>query len=487
MRFLALATDYDGTIATGGQVGESTFAALDRFRQTGRKVLLVTGREIPDLMHVCQRLDAFDCIVAENGALLYDPATRRETSLAAPPPVEFVQTLKARNVAPMSVGRVIVATWQPHETAVLETIRDRGLELQVIFNKGAVMILPSGVNKATGLAAALDALCLSPHNVLAVGDAENDHALCKSCEASAAVANALPTLKEAVDLVLENHHGAGVEELIARVINDDLQSIESRLARHHLLLGHSSDGSEVRLPPYGVSLLITGPRGGGKSSLAASFIERLAQSKYQFCLVDPDGSYAELAHATAIGQGQDSLDLQAVAQLLHKPHQNAHVSLAGVAAAHRRQSFSALASELQKLRIKTGRPHWLLIDDAEMLIPAAGPQEELTLGPSFDRVALITETPRQVSAAVLQRISALAVVGDRPRATVAAFCTAIGRTLPEVSDEPLPIGTCLFWRLDNAMGPIRMRVAAVEQAVVSAAGIGGENTPRIPKTMTLAR
>ena len=61
----------------------------------------------------------------------------------------------------MSTGRVIVATWEPHETIVLETIRDLGLELQVIFNKGAVMVLPAGVNKATGLAAALEQLGLS--------------------------------------------------------------------------------------------------------------------------------------------------------------------------------------------------------------------------------------------------------------------------------------------------------------------------------------
>jgi hypothetical protein len=104
---------------------------------------------------------------------------------------------------------------------------------------------------------------------VAVGDAENDHALCKACEASAAVANALPTLKDAVDIALDNHHGAGVEELIHRVLQDDLQSIEPRLTRHHLPLGRASDGREVLLPPYGVNLLITGPRGGGKSSLAA--------------------------------------------------------------------------------------------------------------------------------------------------------------------------------------------------------------------------
>jgi HAD superfamily hydrolase (TIGR01484 family) len=225
MRFQALATDYDGTLATGGTVGEQTFSALARFRKSGRKVLLVTGREMPDLMKTCPRLDAFDLIVAENGAMLYEPATEKETLLAAAPPKEFVDLLAHRKVTPMSLGRVIVATWQPHETVVLQTIRDLGLELQVIFNKGAVMILPPGVNKATGLAAALVQLKISPHNVVAVGDAENDHALCHSCGASAAVANALPALKDAVCIRLQNHHGAGVEELIDLVLRDDLASL----------------------------------------------------------------------------------------------------------------------------------------------------------------------------------------------------------------------------------------------------------------------
>lgn len=458
MRFLALATDYDGTIATGGQVGESTFAALERLRRSGRRVLLVTGREIPDLTHVCPRLDMFDRIVAENGALAYDPATRQETPLAAAPPAEFIEILKARDVSPMSVGRVIVATWQPHETVVLETIRDLGLELQVIFNKGAVMILPSGVNKATGLAATLDDMRLSPHNVVAVGDAENDHALCKACEASAAVANALPTLKEAVDIVLDNHHGAGVEELIHRVLDDDLQSIEPRLVRHHLPLGKASDGREVLLPPYGLNLLITGPRGGGKSSLAAALLDRLAKSKYQFCLVDPDGSYHELPYATSIGQHQQSLDLEAVVQLLEKPNQNAHVSLASVAVDERPNLFLTLVVALERLRAKSGRPHWLIIDDAEHLLPLGAPQDSLPLPLDLNRVALITEAPRQLSTIVLGKINALAVVGDRPERTVAEFCQAAGRTTPLLPTTPLAAGEIVFWRLDSSTGPIRMRV-----------------------------
>src|SRR5207253_1677558 len=123
-----------------------------------------------------------------------------------PPPAVFAETLRQRGVSPISVGRVIVATWEPHEQVVLATIRDLGLELQVIFNKGAVMVLPAGVNKASGLAAALKALELSPHEVVGVGDAENDHALLTLCECGVAVANALPALKERADLVTQGNH-----------------------------------------------------------------------------------------------------------------------------------------------------------------------------------------------------------------------------------------------------------------------------------------
>ena len=91
---------------------------------------------------------------------------------------------------------------------MLEAIRDLGLELQVIFNKGAVMVLPAGVNKASGLKAALAELGLSPHNVVGVGDAENDHALLRPCECGVAVANAIPTLKQEADRT-SAHEAAG--------------------------------------------------------------------------------------------------------------------------------------------------------------------------------------------------------------------------------------------------------------------------------------
>ena len=154
----------------------------------------------------------------------------------------------------MSVGRVIVATWRPHEHAVLEAIHELGLELQVIFNKRAVMVLPAGVNKASA-AAALEEMGLSPHNAVAVGDAENDHAF-SLCEFSVAVANALPPVKETADSTTRADHGAGGGT--DRGVATDPAGRESRLTRHHILLGSRDDGSEVRVPPYGINLLLVG-------------------------------------------------------------------------------------------------------------------------------------------------------------------------------------------------------------------------------------
>jgi len=232
VRYQALCCDYDGTLATAGRVLPETVQALERLIASGRRLVLVTGRELDDLRRICPPLDLFEYVVAENGALLYHPATGAETLLAERPPESFLAALRHKGVTPVSLGRVIVATWEPHEKAVLEAVHELGLELQVIFNKGAVMVLPSGVNKATGLKCALQKMRLSAHNVVGVGDAENDHAFLALCGCSVAVANALPTLKGAADIVTTAEQGAGVVELAEELLRDDLASRASQRQRH---------------------------------------------------------------------------------------------------------------------------------------------------------------------------------------------------------------------------------------------------------------
>jgi hydroxymethylpyrimidine pyrophosphatase-like HAD family hydrolase len=139
-------------------------------------------------------------------------------------PAELASTIQFRcNDVPVAVGRVIVATVEPHEVVVLQTIKEMGLELEVIFNKGSVMILPTGINKATGLREGLSRLGLSTRHVIGVGDAENDHAFLRICGAGIAVANALPTLKARADFVTQKPHGEGVTELIDQLLANNFQ------------------------------------------------------------------------------------------------------------------------------------------------------------------------------------------------------------------------------------------------------------------------
>jgi HAD superfamily hydrolase (TIGR01484 family) len=474
MRFHALATDYDGTIAHHGVVDEPTIAALERVRKSGRKLILVTGRELPDLLSTFSRIDLFDRAVMENGATIYDPATKETRLLAEPPPPKFAAELKARGVSPISIGHVIVATWEPHQQEVLRTIHDYGLELQVIFNKGAVMILPSGVNKATGLVAALAELGLSPHNAVGVGDAENDHAFLRVCECSAAVANALPAVMDTADIVMKKDHGAGVAELIDRMLANDLSDLKT-LSRHRIPIGCQLDGLpqsgiapstpsqnrggigreaadsklEVGIDPAGAGVMVCGTSGSGKSTLTTSIMERLADAGYQVLVVDPEGDYTNLDFAHHIGNPKQAPRIEGVTDALRDPKRSVVVNLLGVPLGERPKFFAQLLPRVLEVKARTGRPHWLVVDEAHHLLPV-GPDAAGLSAQLPDRgLMYITVHAGAVEARALANVRTLLVIGGHPARSVHDFCIAVGGQKPEcppVADDAIPTGQALMWR-----------------------------------------
>lgn len=490
MHYLALCTDYDGTLATDGRVLPGTLSALEQLLASGRRLVLVTGRELDDLQQVCPRLDLFEYVVAENGALLYKPSTGEETLLADRPPASFIAALGARGVGPISVGRVIIATWEPHETTVLATIRDLGLELQVIFNKGAVMILPAGVNKATGLARALERMELSPHNIVGVGDAENDHALLASCECSVAVANALPTLKSAADIVTTADHGAGVVELIEEMLRDDLASREPQLRRHHILLGTDEQGQEVRIPPLGETLLLAGEAGAGKSALAVGLMERLAARGYTFCAIGADGDYSSIAKAVALGTASRAPTVSEILKLFRAADQSCVVNLAGLAVADRLPFLGALTPKLMELRARSGHPHWVTFDETDEVLPPNGAsafREVLPLG-NGGSILHITEHVALVARKALRATTLFIAVGAKGPALLEEFCQVCAVARPATRIARLQHGEALAWRplVPNAQ-PFRLNIAAPKHESGGGSGLSSPASMasvRVAKTRT---
>jgi phosphoglycolate phosphatase (TIGR01487 family) len=449
MYYIALATDYDGTLATHGKVSAETLAALKRFKESGRKLILVTGRELPDLKACFPDFTIFDKIVAENGALIYTPASEEERVIATPPPQAFVDAMKERGVDRLSVGRAIVATWEPHQNTALELIREQGLELEIIFNKGAVMILQSGVNKAFGLDAALGDLGFSAHNVVGIGDAENDHALLRRCGLGVAVANALPALKDTADLVTQAERGEGVVELIDRLL--DKASEEPLVHPQAVMVGCDANDEEVALWPTD-TVLIAGTSGIGKSTLATALTERFTEKEFQFCVFDPEGDYDGLENAVVVGDGEVAPTKQQALQLMEQGDTNVVVSTLALGLEERPPFFTDILPELGQLRSRCARPHWLIVDETHHLMPTARDDTALVLSVRFPGMIMITVHPDSVSADALKLATAVIALGPEGDKVVEQFCRMTGRDMPEgvkpASDEEV-----LFWRPDGDVPP----------------------------------
>src|SRR5690349_18381521 len=334
------ACDYDGTIADGGRCSPEIVQALARVRESGRKVLLVTGRMLPDLRSVCADVDRmFDAVVAENGALLYFPETREARTLGDPPESALVEELRRRGV-PFDLGSSIIATTEPYAEAALAAIRETGVERTLVFNKGALMLLPGGVTKGTGLDAALTVLALSAHNMVGAGDAENDHAFLAMSECAVAVADAVPALRERADYVTRAPAARGVVEFIEEHLLRDIVDIVPRLTRHQLVLGGRADGTPVALAAHGTRLLVVGPSATGKSTLTGVLAERVLESGRSLVLLDPEGDFRTLAELERVvvfgGKGEQALPApEELDQLLRQPTSSLVLDLSAMSMAEK--------------------------------------------------------------------------------------------------------------------------------------------------------
>jgi HAD superfamily hydrolase (TIGR01484 family) len=455
MHLLVLAADYDGTLASDGKVDDSTIDALERVRSSGRKLILVTGRHLPDLCKIFPNLELFDRVIVENGGVLYRPQTREQKLLTEPPDERFVSLLQQRQV-PFSTGRTIVATWHPHEEEVLKAIRDLGLELQVTFNKGAVMVLPSGVNKGTGLAAALQELQLSPHNAVGVGDAENDHAFLKLCECAVAVDNALPALKERADVVLSKPRGAGVEELCQQLLDRDLANFESRLKRHSLALGNlvGAGKAPVLINPRGQSILVAGRSGSGKSTAVSGILEQLVEQAYQFCLIDPEGDYDGFTDALSFGSAKEAPDAKAVVRALESPDESVVINLLGVSLDDRPSFLASLLPHIQHLRNRTGRPHWLIVDEAHHLLPTSWSPVEGSLPRVLENTIFITVHPEQVAKPALQMVDVVLGIGESALNVFASYAEHMQVQPPQYMGRAPKSGEALAWFAKSGQKPL---------------------------------
>ncbi len=466
MTFIALATDYDGTIAHHGKVDEETISTLRWVKDRGKFLILVTGRVLPELQALFPELSLFDAVVAENGGVLYLPDKGRTERLAPAPPAALVNALRAKHVEPLSVGECIVATWQPHETAVLETVRNLGLEWQIIFNKGAVMCLPPGINKASGLAAALSRLKLSPLNVIGIGDAENDHAFLSYCGMSAAVANAVPAVSKAAQIALKHDHGAGVRELVGQWLDKDSAGLPVNTTRGSISVA-AGDGADGLLSPGSGAVLVAGGSGAGKSRLSSALIERALTAQAQLIVLDPEGDYDTVADLAHLGGPDRAPTATEVVDIIENdPDASMVVNLLAVPLSDRPAFAADLLARVGGVRARLARPHWVLMDEAHHFFPAEADTSAHALPQNGNGLIFVTVIPDTVRKEALAAVKTVIAVGLQAHETLANFCSCRAVDPPAEQDfkdvdQSPGDGQLLFWRIGE--GPARLLHSATSQ------------------------
>ena len=433
--FRAVALDLDGTLTDGYQLGESTMAAIKAGRDE-RRMILVTGRIFDDLETEFPGLwREFDALVTENGAVLHSRASARPLTGPVEPAVQ--RGLADRGV-PARAGRVLLALAREDAAAAVRVIADLGLDCQVVHNRGAAMIVPAGVTKGTGLLAALDELGLSPHNTIAVGDAENDLALLQAAEVGVAVASAVPSVAVHADLRLGSPNGSGVAKLLTGPLLAGQQRLCPR--RRWLQVGSFDDGAPVLVPGSQGSVLITGDTGTGKSYLAGLLAERWIDAGYAVLILDPEGDHVGLTQRPGVHLVDARARLPAPADLLAiaRPGRASLVlDLSGLPEASKSSYLNRLPAAVAAERAAHGIPHWVITDEAHLTRQASPDKPG---GPDLAEpgTCIVTWRPGAVPAAVRDSADIIFAITGTPPAAANAPMRAPRATIAVGGQPPRP-------------------------------------------------
>ena len=440
MLFKALACDYDGTLASEDRISPTVREAVERARRAGLRLVLVTGRTFFELMRVCDCLELFDTVVAENGAVLYYPGSAMIRDQGPPVPGRLLAELDRRGIY-YQVGRVIVGTARADEGGLKDAVAAAGVTRDLIYNRTALMLLPAGVSKGSGVQQALRVLGLSPHDVLALGDAENDLPLFDACGFSGCPGDSLAAVRERVDWVFPGVHGAGIAAAITEQILPE-RLIVQQSPRHRIAIGWvAATSGAVTIPARGVNVLIHGDPHSGKSWLAGALVERLVGARYAVCVIDPEGDYRVMAHLPGVTwtEVHESDDVDRALDG-HRRDSSAStvLDLSSLPHATKVAVIERALRTIREIKRSVGRPHWTFVDEAHYSLHDGGVNPD-SLDVAARGFCFVTYRPSWLREQVTQAVDVFVLARTTGREELAFLAS----TLPAVVSEGAGISDAL--------------------------------------------
>ena len=446
-----MAFDFDGTLAVNGDVSPEVETALEQCRRSGHVLFLVTGRrfETVTLGHLGA---LFTGIVWENGAVLSHMASGETYLPFGQLDARLLKAIEEAGI-PFERGLAIAATWTPHDQALWRILSSHGSSTSIEYNKGAVMVLPPGATKGAGLERLL-ALCgLSPRNLAAFGDAENDLSMLTLAEVAVAVADAVPAVIETSDVLATRPGPQGVLEILnAYPLGGKFLDIPLKRERP-ILLGQTDSGVAVSIPASrlaGRNLGVFGNSGTGKSWMVGLIAEGLHHEEYQVLLIDPEGDFRGLRVLPRfVSMSGDRATLpppSAVVSLLDEGGVSLVLDLSQYPVTLRSHYLADLIRALRPMRECKFRPHWIVMDEAQEFL-FEGSEVTTLLRPMLETGgwAFVSYRPDRLSDSVLTSLHhclLTRITDSQIRDSLRTHCAACG--LQDTGFDLIPMGSALL-------------------------------------------
>ena len=178
---------------------------------------------------------------------------------------------------------------------------------------------------------------------------------------------------------------------------------------------------------------------------------------YQVCIIDPEGDYGTLSSVACLGNPQRAPSVNEVLSILEDPAINLAVNLLGLPPDDRPFFFAQLIPSLQAMRARTGRPHWLVLDEAHHMLPQTWGHAESTLPRKLGETILVTVHPDHLAPEVIAPIDLVFAVGNSPERTLSKFAAAVGQSLTWPQQLTHQRGNVVAWFVREAQPPFAMQ------------------------------
>jgi len=218
----AIVTDLDRTITEKPSKSEfdpNDFDAelIKQLKNLKTDLILATGRNISFVKKLCKKFNIWRCVVAENGAVLYFPLTKKTITINTYYMAKAKKIIINLNLPGTTIGKVITSNRVEDESIIRKKLEKLADKVDFIKNVNEIMVMPQGIDKGLGLRLAMQYLNIDMEKTIIIGDGENDVDMFFNPGFKIALANSHKKLKRLANQITMKPSTKGVREIIEKL------------------------------------------------------------------------------------------------------------------------------------------------------------------------------------------------------------------------------------------------------------------------------